>query len=368
LLDNLGFGAGFDADLTLFDDDITVRADAEPGVWNLNFELVLITDDTPGEEQYLPVDTLTVELTVSSVADAATGFLTAARNGDTLDPSIVQDLRQGELVEFSLSALDASVQSDRQLAVVFDGLSPSDSSNQDGMVVCEALLEADNCAELLTEISFDNPFSADIDLIEDLLIQVRQDAELGDWTLNFYLVSFDPQGADPQDSVIIIDTLTLDINVDENPADGSLQVLSNGQPAGSEIMMLVQGQSFDLDIELTAVDPNGLEGLAVIWQIDGPGLAEPTAGELGCDSLLQAPSCADLIDAIGTLNLFTTIDEIFSQPVSLQADAEVGSWQLTFWLVAVDNGNLILIEEHTQAIEVIGDQLFRDSFLDELID
>ncbi len=363
-----GLQAGFSVDTILFFDDVTVRADANPGEWWLDFQRVLITDDTPGEEQYLPIDTLSAELTVDSVPDAATGFLTAARNGEFLDPSVQHVVREGELVEFSLSALGASVQDDRQLAVVFDGQSPSDSSNQDGMDVCLALLEVDSCAALIDLIDFDNPFSADIDLIEDLLIQVRQDAELGDWTFNFYLVSFDPQDADPQDNDIIIDILTLDIEVQDNPADGSLQVHSNGESAGSGILTLVQGQAFDLEIDLTNVDPNGLDGLAVLWQLDRLEFLEPVDSEEGCLWLLQSQSCDALAEVTGVDNPVFSSGEIFNQPVTLQPDADQGAWQLIFWLVAVENGNIILIEEQIQDIEVISDQLFSDSFLEALVE
>lgn len=367
LLASLGLEAGFNNDSPLFEDNVTVRANAEPGTWELDFHLVMVT----GPDEYLLVETFPVDLDVNAVTNAATGSLVAHRNGGTMDAGVTHTVREGELVDFGLSVINASVDDNRRLAVVFDGQGPGDTTNQPGMDICLALMEPASCQNLDSSIGFDNHFAGDIDLIEEMLVQILQEDALGDWLLNYYLVSFDPTENPPDASIEVVSVLSLNLEVIENTASAALKVITNGMQAGTQPLSLIQGQSFDLNIEIENVvldSLDSIEGVAVFWTIDGPGFGEPLPGEETCPQLLQDSDCANLEAVVGLDKPYLDSINIFTQQVALQPDTATGTWNLEFWLVAVDNGSTILMEIHSQEIQVISDQIYGDDFLGELID
>ena len=120
------------------------------------------------------------------------------------------------------------------------------------------------------------------------------------------------------------------------PAAGTLSVTSDSLDLDGE--QLIQGQSTNLRIAADNVTVPFGTTLAVVFDGQRPGDSSPQAGEGVCEDLLGAADCSMLAAAVGFANTFTADTELFNGTVSVDGQAEPGTWLLRFFLVEDDNG------------------------------
>lgn len=363
VLDAVGFDNRFDSDTVLFDAPVTVRADAPAGSWTLNFYLVLIEgQDGAGNDQFSVVSQTSATFTIAADATAGTGELSVTRFGQEISPANGNNVfRQGGTVVFGLEAFDASAGDDVELAVLFDGQAPPDSgiTSNAGEVICAELLTTASCQTLSDAIGYDNTFASDTVLIDDELIEVLENAPLGNWTLNFYLVTVDDPTS--QTYADVVSVRTVEIEVTEDTVAGTLIITGDGSNLNGQSYFL--DDIFDLVISVNDLDAGDYDGLAVLLSATLPDESpRGTASEV-CDDLLNGTECPSFQSALDLNNLLTNSGLVYDASVRIADNAPLGLWQLHFKLVAVEGGEEVeTIAQQTVELNIRADRIFRDVF------
>jgi hypothetical protein len=151
-----------------------------------DYEVVVSNDSNPG---VMPDAQTTVRFTREPLAAGASGSIEVLARQMSLDG---QGFVQGGQATLEVAVEFVTVSPSLELVLVFDGEGP-DGIGPDGEAVCEALLVEASCDALLATLSFDNAFVEDVILFSGP-VQLRADAPLGDWSLNFYLLAVDQNG------------------------------------------------------------------------------------------------------------------------------------------------------------------------------
>ncbi len=363
LLDSVGFDNAFNADTVLLNAPVTVRADAPPGSWTLNLYLALIEgQDSEGETLFSIVGQTTAEFSIYADSMAGTGQLSVTRSGVEIIAANGNNVfRQGGAVSMGLEAFDASAGADVSLAVIFDGDAPPDSGIESsaGEIICDALLTEDSCLTLTNAIGYDNTFTGNTVLIDDEMITVREDAPLGVWTLNFYLVTVD----DPASGgfVDVVSTRSVEIEVTEDTATGTLIVSGDGADLDGQAYFLEQ--VFNLAVTVNDLDAGDYDGLAVLASAIAPDETALATIEEICNVLFYNGICPDLASSMSLSSLLTESGVVYDGEVNVDASAPLGLWQLNFRLVAIEAGvEVETIEQRTVLLTVRSDGIFKDSF------
>jgi len=145
-----------------------------------DYRIVATNDANPNIE---PGAQTALEFTIVEPA----GTLAVTADGAPLDG---ESIVRGDSRLLNISVDDVEAPLGAELAVVFDGFAPGDTSPVDGNVICDQLLESADCTALDAVISLGNTFTDDIELFNDT-VTVLETADSGEWTLRFFLVEVD---------------------------------------------------------------------------------------------------------------------------------------------------------------------------------
>ncbi len=262
-----------------YDEFIPLRVDWPNGSYQVTTSIESFEDvaeNNPGDRIYLSqADTLGV------VTDPA-GTLAGEVNGVDADG---QSLTVGDVFDLALLASDVLPRTGKDLFVIFDGQRPSDSSGQPGEAVCEDLLGSADCAAIGGAIGFANPLeSGDSTLFEDA-VSIRADAELGTWTLSFYLVEALEDGEGGSTPGAVLDTLSVELTVEEATlalnglgtstlsADFSTEVLAMGGLYDGQSPSAIASSIVDAGDKQAFLD----EFFAIYLSVDGTPTQVPAA-------------------------------------------------------------------------------------------
>ena len=369
----------FSDDRVLFDDMVTVRADAQPGTWTLDFELVLYTQTHGGQSNgFISLGTTASTITVSEVSAAeATGQLAMAIDGAEIIDGAELSRFQGRTVSLDLAAVGVSAAPGNLLAVVFDGRTPDyDGSGwEPGEMVGQALLTPDSFAALAALMDStlpDNRFVEDRVLTTGLPLRIDPEAETGVWTLRFLLARVDDSGM-PVSSDSVVDSVTIELEVNETSVNAVLQVSGSDQEPPPD--SLFQGQALPLRVDVAEVDIDDpdVDGLAVTVEFQVPGGSGFSSAELACDSLFVESACdpngTGLVGLLGYANLVNEDASLFDGAVLLSEDALPGQWSLRFVLESVTDASeppgagSDVLDEYILQLEVRADRIFSDQFI-----
>jgi hypothetical protein len=151
-----------------------------------DYIVVVTNDSNPGVQ---PDAQTTVRFTREPLAAGASGSIEVRARQMAFDG---QSFAQGVSANLEIAVEFVSVSPMLELILLFDGDGP-DGQMLEPEALCAALLVASSCDALLAALGPDQPFVDDVVLFDEL-IQVRPDAELGIWSLNFYLLAVDSAG------------------------------------------------------------------------------------------------------------------------------------------------------------------------------